>query len=68
MRRKALGRDFGLSVRMLIVSAILGAAYLAVIVLSLMFAWGTSSRTARTGTRFFWPVIMAAARELGEWA
>jgi len=51
---------------MLIVSAILGAAYLAVIVLSLMFAWGTSSRTSRTGTRFFWPVIMAAARELGE--
>jgi heat shock protein HtpX len=46
VKRNALGRDFGLSVRMLIVGAILFAAYLVLIVLSLSFAVQSDDRRA----------------------
>ena len=52
MRRKALGRDFGLSLRMLIVGTILAAIYLVLIVASLAFAWGSADW--RSWTVPFW--------------
>ena len=43
MRRKALGRDFGLSVRMLVVGAILASLYAVLLFLAFALAWSDRS-------------------------